>query len=169
MLLRDWMTHNILSPRPFCVAPHTAHLGSQVAALAETRLLTRASTWLAKSIVMARARLACLPLDHSARLAGITICQTGIPDTWMSSSLKILKKVLQVEYDLWDDLGAIPPEVFIPGKIEETIPQQILSPICFAKNQIAGALLVWRAACKAQFRWFGAIRWLGPLEALLDS
>lgn len=112
--------------KAFLCCPHTAHLGSQVAALAETRLLTRASTWLAKSIVMARARLACLPLDHSARLAGITICQTGIPDTWMSSSLKILKKVLQVEYDLWDDLGAIPPEVLFQEKSRK----QFLSKYC---------------------------------------
>ena len=40
--------------------------------------------------------------------------------------MKILKKVLQVEYDLWNDLGAIPPEVFL----QETSRKQFLSKYC---------------------------------------
>ena len=72
-------------------------------------------------------RQACIfPLDHSARLAGITICHTGIPDTWMSSSLENSEKILQVEYDLWDDLGAIPPKVFLQEKSRK----QFLSKYC---------------------------------------
>lgn len=115
-----------LVAKAFLCCPHTAHLGSQVAALAEKRLLTRASAWLAKSIVMARARLACLPSGHSARLAGIALSHAGIPDTWMFSSLTILKRVLQVEHDLWDDLDAIPPEVFL----QENSRKQFLSNYC---------------------------------------
>ena len=76
-----------------------------MAALAETRFLTRAGTWLAKSIVMARARLACLP----------DIQRAGIPNTWLHHSASVLRH-FQIGWDLWDSTFSIPSEVFVSVK-----------------------------------------------------
>ena len=95
----------------FLSCPQSAHLGSHVEALAETRLVTRAATWLAKSIVMLRARLACLPLDHPARITACHRRFTNIPDTWMIASWEILTKDLKIEHDLSDTWSSIPIDV----------------------------------------------------------
>jgi hypothetical protein len=52
--------------RIFLGLPLGSRVGRSVALLAETRLLTRSGTAAAVKVVMARARLACLPLDHPA-------------------------------------------------------------------------------------------------------
>ena len=95
--------------KTFLGCPKTAHLGSHVVVLAETRFLTRAGTWLAKSIIMARARLACLPDIPQA------IQRAGIPDTWLHHSASLLRH-FQIGWDLWDSTFSIPSEVFVSVK-----------------------------------------------------
>ena len=97
--------------KTFLGCPKTAHLGSHVAVLAETRLLTRAGTWLAKNIIMARARLACLPDIHPAKRVAQGIQRAGIPDTWLHHSASVLR-YFQIGWDLWDPTYSIPCEVF---------------------------------------------------------
>ena len=98
--------------------PKTAHLGSHVAVLAETRFLTRARTWLAKNIIMARARLACLPDIHPAKRVVQAIQRAGIPDTCLHHSASVLRH-FQIGWDLWDStfsIPSIPSEVFVSVK-----------------------------------------------------
>ena len=52
-------------------------MGSRVAILSETRLMTRTGTAAAVKVVMARARLACLPVGHPAAIAAKVANDSG--------------------------------------------------------------------------------------------
>jgi hypothetical protein len=82
-------------------APRFASIGSRVAVLSETRILTRAGSEAAVRIVMVRARLSCLREDHPAALAAQGILESGLRGTWLDHSLAVMSW-LGVEQDFWE-------------------------------------------------------------------
>ena len=70
----------------FLGLPERQQCGSRVAVLAETRLLTRTGTAAAVRVVMARARLACLPPAHPASAAARAASRLPYGGTWLDHS-----------------------------------------------------------------------------------
>ena len=71
-------------------------VGRWVKILAETRLLTRTGTSAAVRVVMARARLACLPPEHPASAAARAACKAGGRATWLDHSRHVMVDILGV-------------------------------------------------------------------------
>jgi hypothetical protein len=88
--------------RNFLGLPLGTHVGSRVAMLAETRLLTRSGTTAAVKVVMARARLACLPEAHPAAVAVAGALMGGHGDTWIEHSRGVMTEVLGVTCEFCD-------------------------------------------------------------------
>ena len=83
--------------RNFLGLPSSERVGSRVAVLSETRLLTRTGTAAAIRIVMARARLVCLPNEHPAMAAARTACVLGEGETWLDHSRRVMTEILGVQ------------------------------------------------------------------------
>ena len=84
--------------------PPTTSLGSYVAAFAECRFLTRASTILAQRVVMTRARLALLPRSHPTRVA-VRAAQ-HLPATWWQHARVLMLSISSEFSEIWEFAGA---------------------------------------------------------------
>ena len=89
-------------------APHFQSVGSRVAVLSETRILTRAGTEAATRVVTARARLACLREDHPVARVVQGILASGVSDTWLDHSRQVMAW-LGVSQEFWEfvDLAGV--------------------------------------------------------------
>ena len=94
----------------FLGVPRHVSMGSRAAVLAETRLLTRTGTALVVRVVMARARVVCLPLCHPAHLVMQAIVSQHISGTWWEHSAAVVREWLGDRGELWQ-LGPIPEAV----------------------------------------------------------
>ena len=91
-----------LAAKAFLGLPANVSVGSRVAVLSETRLLTRAGTEAAMRVVMARARLACLPEEHPVYKVAWAVWRARVGGTWMEDSSRVMREVLGIDLELWE-------------------------------------------------------------------
>ena len=159
--------------KSFLGCSKSTHVGSMVAVLSEARILTRAGTTVAKHVVMARARLACLPKDHPAVVAASTIIMNGLQDTWMSHTKHVASTFLGVQADLWDKLDSIGSEVRNDSKqrkqllrtfyIEQVLPRLRAMEDKWFKEQVAalnsGSLIPYKDLVPLRMDWTAGHSW----------
>ena len=96
--------------KAFLNVPVNVSIGSRVAVLIETRLLSRTGTTAAVRIVMARARLFLLPPGHPAAKAVRGVEGQGAQGTWLEHSARVMRDVLGVMQDV-TEFEQVTPEL----------------------------------------------------------
>jgi hypothetical protein len=65
-------------------------------------MMVRTGTAVVIRVIMARARLACLPLAHSTQVVMREIVQQQIPGTWWQHSAEVVQYWLGARSEIWD-------------------------------------------------------------------
>ena len=123
--------------------PPTTSLGSYVAAFAECRFLTRASTILAQRVVMTRARLALLPRSHPTRVA-VRAAQ-HLPATWWQHARVLMLSISSEFSEIWEFAGSVrlrQPDKARESQTAPSLPQTLRH----APTKAAGGAMVSAAA-----------------------